>query len=157
MNTIESLLQSAQTELQPWAKVTTQPEPNRCDATLDRAELLPAVSRLTTIGWGYLSAITGLDQGTESSEFELLYHFCSGAAILTLRVRLPREAAAIPSVCGLIPSASLFEREVSEMLGITFTNSPDARRLYLPDDWPSDVYPLRKDAVLEVDPNLTRA
>jgi Ni,Fe-hydrogenase III component G len=36
------------------------------------------------------------------------------------------------------------------MLGLTVTGTPDPSRLFLPDDWPDGVYPLRKDFVVEV-------
>jgi Ni,Fe-hydrogenase III component G len=68
--------------------------------------------------------------------------------VLTLRVPTAREAASVPSVCGLIPSASVFERELVEMFGITVVGTPDNSRLFLADDWPDGIYPLRKDAVL---------
>jgi Ni,Fe-hydrogenase III component G len=77
----------------------------------------------------------------------VLYHFCSGAAIVTLRTHIPREAACVSSICGLVPSAGFFERELSEMLGVTVVDAPAAGRLFLPDDWPEGVYPLRKDFV----------
>jgi Ni,Fe-hydrogenase III component G len=80
---------------------------------------------------------------------EVLYHFCEGKAIATLRIRLPRSAARIDSVCEVIPSASFFERELSEMLGIEVIGAPNSARLFLPDDWPEGVYPLRKDAPLK--------
>ena len=38
-----------------------------------------------------------------------------------------------------------FERELSEMFGVTVVGIPNPERLYLPDDWPEGVYPLRKD------------
>jgi len=37
------------------------------------------------------------------------------------------------------------EREMRELLGITFEGHPDPRRLLLPDNWPDGVYPLRQD------------
>jgi Ni,Fe-hydrogenase III component G len=76
---------------------------------------------------------------------EVLYQFCEGAAVLTLRVMIDRESAVIPTVCCLIPSASFFERELGEMFGITIEGTPNTERLFLPDEWPVGVYPLRKD------------
>ncbi len=95
-------------------------------------------------GWGYLASIIGVDLGVEAGQFEVLYVFCAGAAVLTLAVKIPRATAVIPSVCGIIPSASFFERELSEMFGITIT-TPNPDRLFLPEEWPHNAYPLRKD------------
>lgn len=117
------------------------PEATRLDALLDTGNLLRAVWRLNNVGWGYLAAITGLDSG---SEFEVLYHFCQGPAVLTLRLRCPYAAATVPSVCQTYPYASVFERELMEMFGITVAGTPDTSRLFLPDDWPEGRYPLCK-------------
>ena len=163
-------LETAATLLAPWAKITTLHEPHRMDATLAPLNLLAAVRALRQAGWGYLSAITGLDHPsvpaelaarqdwqqfaadsglpTASGLIEVLYHFCSGAAIVTLRVYTPRDAAWVPSLCRAVPSAEFFERELSEMFGVTVADAPDPSRLFLPDDWPEGVYPLRKDALL---------
>ncbi|MEW5869408.1 MAG: NADH-quinone oxidoreductase subunit C [Chloroflexota bacterium] len=144
---IEALLNTATEIVTPWAQETCTPEPNRLDAVLEASQLAPAVSALLQARWGYLSAITGLDLGPEAGQLEALYHFCSGPVILTLRLRTPHQAPEIPSICQLIPSASLYERELSEMFGIAITDTPDPSRLFLPDDWPAGSYPLRKDFI----------
>jgi Ni,Fe-hydrogenase III component G len=117
------------------------PEDTRLDALLDTCNLLRAVWRLNNARWGYLAAITGLDSG---SDFEVLYHFCQGQAVLTLRLRCPYDAAAVPSICPTYPYASVFERELMEMFGITVEGTPETSRLFLPDDWPEGLAPLRK-------------
>lgn len=145
MNT-DKTLDTASTLLTSWARVTERPESNRLDVMLEITDLLPAVKALYETGWGYLATITGLDLGVEAGEIEALYHFCARAAVVTLRVRTPREAAYVPSICDIIPSASFAERELSEMLGVTVLNTPNPSHLFLPDDWPDDShYPLRKD------------
>jgi Ni,Fe-hydrogenase III component G len=97
-------------------------------------------------GWGYLAGITGLDPGVEAGAMEVLYHFCEGAAVVTLRVRTPRENASVPTICEIIPSATFYERELREMLGVEVEGLADSEYLFLPDDWAKGVYPLRKDA-----------
>lgn len=141
----ETLLQSAATLLEAWSKGSNQPEPNRLDVVIEASDLLAAVEALHQAQWGYLSAITGVDLGVEAGQIEVLYHFCSKAAVVTLRVRVPREAPSVPSVCGLIPSVSFYEVELAEMMGVEVIGIPRQERLFLPDDWPEGVYPLRKD------------
>ncbi len=148
-------LEIAQTLLAQWARETATPEPKRLDVTITPADLIPAVTALREARWGYLAAITGLDKGKDKAQIEVLYQFCSGAAVLTLRVTIPRDAAVVPSVCGVIPSASFLERELMEMLGVQAEGTPDTSRLFLPDDWPAGVYPLRKDFVIAETPDLT--
>ncbi|MCK4504279.1 MAG: NADH-quinone oxidoreductase subunit C, partial [Candidatus Aegiribacteria sp.] len=44
-----------------------------------------------------------------------------------------------------IEAFNWIEREISELLGVTFTGHPDPRKLLLADNWPECVYPLRQD------------
>ncbi len=85
--------------------------------------------------------------GVESGQIELLYQFCEGAAVLTLRITLPRENPTVPSIQAIVPSVSFYERELMEMYGITIPGAANTDRLFLPDEWPQNVYPLRKDFV----------
>jgi NADH:ubiquinone oxidoreductase subunit C len=131
----------------------TRPSPDRLDARITAAELPAVVEVLERAPFGYLSAITGLDwppveahgdRPAQPGRVEALYHFCEGAAIVTLRVAVPYDAARIPSICHLIPSATLYERELGEMLGVTVEGTPVTDHLLLPDEWPRGVFPLRK-------------
>jgi Ni,Fe-hydrogenase III component G len=142
-------LEQAQALLAAWVQNWHAPEESRLDAEVTPDDLLPAVKALNEHGWGYLVAITGLDAGTEDGSIEVLYHFCSGAPLLTLRVTIPRNQAVVPTICSNIPYASVFERELSEMFGVEVVGTPDPSRLYLPDDWAEGVFPLRKDAALD--------
>lgn len=152
MNTSETITK-AQELLSPWVKGSTNPEPNRLDVIVDSQDLFQAVESLRNDKWGYLSAITGLDQGTTADSLEALYHFCSGAAVVTLRIPLPRHGGVVPSIHTLLPVADFFERELKEMFGVTVSGILGDMHLFLPDDWPDGVYPLLKD----FDPQSARA
>ena len=143
----ETTLRAAGELLAPWAQATAAPDAGRLDITIAADALPGAAEALGQAGWGYLAAITGLDLGAAAGAIEVLYHFCAGPAVLTLRVRLPRDTPAVPSICDAIPAAGAFERELAEMLGVAVAGAPSTDRLYLPDDWPERVYPLRKDFV----------
>jgi Ni,Fe-hydrogenase III component G len=129
----------------------TRPEPNRLDSAVEPESLVAAAGALVNTAWGYLAAVTGLDLGVEAGLFEVLYHFCAGEAVVTLRVRLPRTGGVVPSLCEVVPSAGFYERELGEMFGITVAGAPDSSRLFLPDQWPEGSYPLRKDFEMEKD------
>ncbi len=149
----QTVLQHGAEVLIPWTDATNEPEPNRLDVMLEASNLVAAVQALLVEAhWGYLSAITGVDLGAEAGEIEVLYHFCSGAYVLTLRVRTPRDNPSVPSLYSVLPSVSFYERELMEMFGITVAGTPNTDRLILPEDWPDGVYPLRKDFSLS---NLT--
>jgi Ni,Fe-hydrogenase III component G len=149
MSASKLFIEAAEAILQPWSDLLIRPAPDRLDVTIAASHLYPAVAALVDSHWGYLAAITGLDLGPEVGTLEVLYHFAAGPAVCTLRVKAPREKASMPSICHIVPSASLYERELSEMLGVTVRDTPDASRLFLPDDWPDGLFPLRKDARFE--------
>jgi NADH-quinone oxidoreductase subunit D len=146
----EQNLQKAEQLLASWNKETTHPEANRLDAAIVADDLRPAVMALHDAHWGYLSAITGTDLGTDAGQMEALYHFCNGPAITTLRIRLPRTSdLSLPTIEDIIPPATFFERELHEMLGFRIEGGKSNERLFIPDDWPEDVYPLREDFKIE--------
>jgi len=143
---IEEIFLTTRLLIEDLAAKIEQPAPDRLDVYLQRrADLVTAVAGLRVKRLGYLACITGLDPGTEQAAFEVLYHFCPGAAMINLRVEVPKVEATIPSLCSIIPSAESFERELQEMFGITVTGLRNSALLYLPDDWQAEVYPLRKD------------
>jgi NADH:ubiquinone oxidoreductase subunit C len=161
----QAVLRTAEKILRPFMETATRPEPHRLDVSVPRESLVTAVSLLADAHWGYLAAITGLDLsapkappkvaamispvsapegGTREDRLEALYHFCEDAAIVTLRTEIPYGDARVASICDVIPSATLYERELSEMFGIVIDGTPVPDRLLLPDDWPAGVYPMRK-------------
>lgn len=152
MNTDETL-ELAEKLVREWTVERATPGAGRLDLTLGLPDdLLPAVAALRVQRLGYLSAITGVDLGQEAGQMEVLYHFCTGEAVVTLRVRTPRNGGRVPSLCELIPSAGPFERELREMFGVTVEGLPNPDKLYLSEDWPEDNFPLRKDDRPETEP-----
>ena len=113
------------------------------EVTLAPGQLIPALKILLAAGIWHLSTITC--QQIDSS-LVLQYHFWDNGG-LTLRVVLEiitGQTLQIDSICPLIPGAEFYEREIREMLGLTFLGLPNQEPLLLPDDW-QDGYPLRKD------------
>jgi ech hydrogenase subunit E len=149
MNTKQNL-EKAEWLLTSWNKKTSYPETNRLDVLVTAEDLRAAVSTMHDAKWGYLSAITGVDLGVESGELEALYHFCDGPAITTLKVHLPRVGdACLPTIEDIIPAACFFERELSETVGFQISGAKSMDRLFIPDDWPEGVYPMRADFKIE--------
>jgi NADH-quinone oxidoreductase subunit C len=77
---------------------------------------------------------------------EVNYHVCfdGDTLVITLSALAPWPEPSLESVAQDIPGALWIEREIHDILGVSFTGHPDMRRLVLPDDWPEGVYPLRK-------------
>lgn len=144
MNT-SNPLGRAEALLSRWMEGAARPQPHRLDLEIASGELLEAVGTLVSARWGYLVAISGVDPGIETDTLWALYHFAEGAAVVTLRVIMPRQTPAVPTIRELIPLAGIYEQELSEVLGITIMGAAPRGRLFLADDWPEGVYPLRKE------------
>ncbi|MBI4518034.1 MAG: NADH-quinone oxidoreductase subunit C [Deltaproteobacteria bacterium] len=64
---------------------------------------------------------------------------------IVLKVDAPRDRPVIPTVESVWKAANWLEREIYDLLGVTFAGHCDLRRLLMPEDWVG--YPLRKDFV----------
>ena len=80
--------------------------------------------------------------------FEILYHFAFDSLdkVVTLKTLLDKDRPEIESIASIIKGAEWIEREMWELLGISFKNHPDLRHLLLRDDWPEGDFPLRQKA-----------
>jgi NADH:ubiquinone oxidoreductase subunit C len=96
-------------------------------------------------GLYHLSTITGIDLG---EEIALLYHFWEGKRFVQVRTQVPKADPRLPSVSSSIPSATLYEAEIQDLLGVVFEGNPYlGKKLLLPDNYPPEAPPpLRKEA-----------
>ncbi len=92
-----------------------------------------------------LSCLTAIDNGIAANTVEVAYNLYSIPYNfqLMLKVTLPRENPVIETVSHIWKTANWHEREAFDLVGITFINHPDLRRILLPADW--DGHPLKKD------------
>jgi NADH-quinone oxidoreductase subunit C len=116
---------------------------------------LPAVIKTLrdTVGlvYNYLSDISAVDYWDEQyrydpdQRFGVCYHLYSMLYNRRLRVKvfLGEEAPTIATLTPIFPAADWLEREINDMMGITFSDHPDPRRLLMPDDW--NGHPHRRD------------
>jgi Ni,Fe-hydrogenase III component G len=142
MSDIE-IVESLKRDLGAKALELTNPDRRRIFLKVAAPELVPTVTLLRDkYDCAYLATISGVDK---SEMFEVLYHFASPAASITVRTEVPRSEPRIASISAVIPGAVFYEREIQEMFGVAVEGIPDGRRLNLPDDWPDGQYPLRKD------------
>ncbi len=111
--------------------------------TVDPQDFLSACHILKKrLGVNHVSTVTGRDATTH---FDVIYHFALGGLVISVRVIVSRQDPVMPSSTDFFPGATLYEREVYDILGVQFDGHQDLRRLVLPDDWPVGVHPLRKD------------
>jgi len=102
---------------------------------------------VSSLGFDHLCTITGLDNGTE---FEFLYHIANTDGILmSLKRKASKDNPVIPSVLPIFTGATFYELELEGLLGVKVDGLPEGRQYPLPDNWPKEQYPLRKDWVPE--------
>lgn len=105
--------------------------------------LLALLSRLKEVhGFNYLANLTAVDY---PDRFEVIYHIHSIPDNRKIMVKssVSREEAQFPSAVFLWPGADWQERELFDLMGISFQNHPNLIRILLPDDF--EGHPLRKD------------
>ena len=115
---------------------------------VDKDSFKEIVKHLITIQYPHLAVVSGNDLG---KTIELIYHFTLyydehlGEISLNISVELPKSNPTIETLCDIIPGALITEREKQEMLGVKIKGIPDERRLFVPEDFPKDVFPWRRD------------
>lgn len=144
--------------LDPWIEVSAA-------ALLDICRFLKTDPR-----WEFnlLNCITGVDylhvdpkkaaKAGWSPHVVVIYHLSSVTRKhgLVLKVKLPRwqddqpgRPPELPSVSAVWKTALWHEREVYDLMGISFQGHPDLRRILCPEDWVG--HPLRKDYEMPVE------
>jgi NADH-quinone oxidoreductase subunit C len=95
------------------------------------------------LDFDFLSMVSGVDY---YQYFEVVYRLVSiqHNHSLTLKARAyGRENPSLPSLAGVWRSADLQEREIYDLLGVSFEGHPNMKRIFL---WPEFAgHPLRKD------------
>ncbi len=89
--------------------------------------------------------IVGVDRYRPENRFELVYNLYSlvNNHRIFLKVLVEEQDLKVPTVVGVWSGANWMEREAFDMFGIVFEGHPDARRIYMPEEF--EHFPLRKD------------
>jgi len=89
----------------------------------------------------------GIDDRPYSGDFLVVHDFAfdKGNVLFSLIVPVPASNPRIPCISDAIPGANWSEREMRDLVGITAEGCPNPKRLVLPDGWPENLHPLRKD------------
>jgi len=117
------------------------------ESLLVKAEALLEVAgylkKTPGLDFDYLTAVSGVDY---IDCFEVVYHLTSlkHNHSLVLKARCyDRENPTLPSVVGLWRTADFQEREIYDLLGISFEGHPNLKRIALWEGF--EGHPLRKD------------
>jgi NADH-quinone oxidoreductase subunit C len=115
----------------------------RSEAILDVARFLKE-----SLDFDYLVSITAVDF---LDHFDVIYHLRSikNNYSVVLRTKCAdRQSPSVPSVVSLWQGADLQEREVYDLMGISFEGHPNMKRIVLWEGYKG--HPLRKDFILDV-------
>jgi len=109
------------------------------DSLLQVAQFLQTTPGLE---FDYLNCIAGVDY---LDYFEIVYHLSSiqHNHSLVLKVRCSRENPQVPSVVSLWRGADFQEREIYDLLGVTFVRHPNLKRIFMWEGFQG--HPLRRD------------
>jgi NADH-quinone oxidoreductase subunit C len=117
------------------------------DSLVVRADSLLAVAAFLkdkeSLKFDYLNYITAVDY---YSYFEVVYQLTSTEHNHTVILKTrcyERENPVVPSVIGLWQGADFQEREVYDLMGISFEGHPNMKRIFLWEGFQG--HPLRKD------------
>lgn len=120
-----------------------------------RDEYLARMKALKDEGFNMCVDITAVDylthparvlpEDVQPERFEVVVNLVSHADRRRIRVRVqvPESDPTLASLFDLWPGTEAPEREVYDLLGITFADHPDLTRILMPEDW--EGHPLRKD------------
>ena len=91
-----------------------------------------------------LKTITAFDEREESGFFKIMYVFgIPKENVFLAPYILVRDV--FPSLTSSLHEASNFERKIKTFFGLTPQGHPDPRPLILHENWPENLFPLRKD------------
>ena len=126
-------------------KGTLEVAPTAIRATLER---------LREKGFRFLASVHGVDYYPDEPRLGVHYELLDMEKLdrLTVKLRVPTDAAEVESVTPDWPTADHQEREVFDMFGVVFTGHPDLRRILMPEDY--EGFPQRRDVPVGGEPVL---
>ena len=142
--TREEILKAIKDEFGGKIKRLYEKSSKRVYIDIDRDDLVEVASFIFKEKGARFNIATAADH---PENIEIMYHFDFDKAgfIATIRVYIPKDDCEVESLLPVMKGAEWIEREIHELFGVEFRNHPDMKPLLLPDDWPKDKYPLRKE------------
>lgn len=100
----------------------------------------------------YLASVTAIDY---LDRIDVVYQLRSlrNRRDFAVRIEVDRDESIAPSVTSVWRAADFQEREIYDLMGVTFTGHPNLKRILLYDEF--DGHPLRKDWRLPAEPRST--
>jgi len=124
----------------------TEQRPDLAFVTVSREQLRPLLLHLRDLeGFTHLVLLTAVDW-IEEGVFQLTYllNDRANARDIGVRLKLPRDDTRMDSIHELWPTAATYQRELREMFGIDFPDSPRVNEDFILEGW-NDVPPYRRE------------
>ena len=120
----------------------------------DPAQVKRVLAHLKDRGYTFLASLHGVDYLPEEPRLGVLYELLDMTEVdrVSVKVRVPIDAARVESVVELWPGADFQERETYDMFGVEFDGHPDLRRILMPEDY--EGHPQRRDFPVGGEPVL---
>ncbi|MFI4984517.1 MAG: NADH-quinone oxidoreductase subunit C [Solirubrobacterales bacterium] len=118
---------------------------NRATVVIDPAQVRSVLAALRGKGYAFLASVHGVDYYPEEPRLGVIYELLDMSRVdrITVKLRVPTDAAQVESVTEDWPTANHQEREVYDMFGVVFDGHPDLRRILMPEDY--EGHPQRRD------------
>jgi Ni,Fe-hydrogenase III large subunit/Ni,Fe-hydrogenase III component G len=116
--------------------------PSRHQIGISAAELPTRSADLLDAGLR-LCLVAGHDDG---DQFRVVYLFAGAVSLTELVLDVSRHRPEVPSLAGVSFTGGRFERELKDLFGIHPSGHPQPRALVRHRHWPTEWYPMRRDA-----------
>jgi len=108
------------------------------------AEIMMALRHDQRFSCELMVDLCGVDWPNRTPRFDVVYNLLSVTLNHRIRLVAPTDAdTPVPSIHGIWPAATWWEREAWDLFGIVFSGQPDLRRILT--DYGFEGHPLRKD------------
>ena len=112
---------------------------NKVFIDVQKTSIQKQIAKLRLSGFYRISCISGCDTG---KAIDVIYHFSDETFTVNIKTKLQRNNPEIDTIIDYFPGAALYERELSEMLGVRIKGNTKPRNLFLDENSPKT--PLRK-------------
>lgn len=121
------------------------------------ARIANVVGRLYHVEQLPLKLITATDERSSLGCCRIWYIFgLPGEKAYVIAFIRVQDTTAFPSVAPVMHEAWDYERRIQSFFGLTPVGHPDPRPIILHENWPADVFPLRKDFDLQTRPDTAQ-
>lgn len=123
------------------------PYPGEIHLEIDKLNLPDLANKLNVeLGFSLIQIVAN-DERELKRNFRLYYTFACylDKFVVVIGISVNEGDGTFPSITPKIPAAHWYEREIRDHFGLEPKGHPDNRRLCLHQDWPVQVYPMRRD------------